>query len=1038
MTVTLHIFPSTAAVEAFNRATLAETGILFGTRALTLKRLCEVVYAAASDERRPVSAVGQKLLMEDLVTGHYAGGIGILAGIIDFPGFVSSLDSLFGELKQALVTAEAFTATVRAMPDNGRLTELAALFGRYSRSLSERGLLDHHDEELLALQELRSGTPLPPLFDQITGVTIHAIYDFTPLQLAVVAALSRRMPVTIDLHYDTGREQLYSYVARTADRIESHDDSELALEPIFTEPDGVFLTPLRAAVFGAGEVAPTFTPANLSLLAAPGAYRECEEIGRRIRDLMERGADPASIAVICRELRNYGPMLEDVCRRFAIPVSYRRGAPLATAPLVSVCLAPLTLVQARFGREELLALLKSSYYDLAAHGLDPDQVEEVLLDIRYMDESVGRLEDLLARRISWLEQRYAGNRDDRPTERRLASTRAVGREMVPLLGELRRFSGTKTLAEFSSMLAAFIDRHQLYRRGIEAADPRALKRDASAITLFQQVLADLARDIRSLGMEERTFTPADFLELIQQGMTGVFLAGERRTGVGIMNFHDARGLTFLHVFIAGLNEGICPPRHDGHPLFKDNDKLQFQKTAGLRLFRTAMEKGEEEPLLFYLAIGCAGETLNLSYSYVDGRGNDMLRSPFLDELLAAVPLQEERIPVNRIIPDPCDCREREELLNALARNHRFEDSSTVTELAPALARIAATAVIEATREDFFTTDELSARAALSTPYTGTLRDPAILADLEACYTSSPGNRFAPTTLEEYGCCPFRYFLKRLLHLAPVEKPDLELAVKDEGSLVHEILQRFFEERLAAGRLPLQGDSSDKDAMTTVATGVFDRWEKERAVGEPLLWELGKGKLLPLLERLVELEATDDSGLVPAACELPFDDLEVTDLDGSRLFLHGKIDRVDISPDGGLRVVDYKLAGNTQRYRTRLKDENLGEISFQVPVYLLAAAKELELRGLGPSRRMSARYWLLRKMEPLERPFGNDESVPFFATDPITRRSLGDGNFLNRLCAKVRAMKRGEFPVTPRECEQCDFASVCRYVAVGLREESSDG
>ncbi|GFE56542.1 PD-(D/E)XK nuclease family protein [Geobacter sp. AOG1] len=1032
MTEKLHILPSTAAVEAFNRAALATTGILFGTRALTLKRLSEELYAAAA-ERRPISPVGQKLLLEDLVKRHYADGAGVLAGLTSFPGFVTSLDGLFGELKQALVTADAFTSTVRAMPPNGRLTELAALYALYSKATAGQGLLDSHDQELLALEELRSGKALPPLFDGMTGVAIHAIYDFTPLQLAIIAELARRLPVTLHLPYDPDRETLYAYVARAADRIEALDDSDLLLEPVFEEPQGRFITPLRSAVFNAGGETPIVPPANLSLLAAPGAYRECEEIGRRIRDLMEKGTDPTSIVVACRDLRSYGPMLEDVCRRFAIPVSYRRGAPLVTASLTNVCLAPITLVQARLGREELLALLKSSYFDLASHGLDPDQVEAVLLDVRYMDETFGRLEALLEKRIAWLAQRHAANRNDRETERRLASTRAVARELGPLLIELRRFGGAKTLEEFSALLTEFIEHHRLYRRGIAAADPRALKRDASAITLFQQVLADLERDIRTLGMEKRTFTPAEFLELLQQGMTGVFLAGERQSGVSIMNFHDARGLAFSHVFIAGLNEGICPPRHDGHPLFKDSDKLQFQKTAGTRLFRTAVEKGEEEPLLFYLAIGCAGETLTLSYSYVDGRGNEMLRSPLLDGLLDAVPLAEVRIPMNRLIPEPVDCREREELLNSLARDRRFEAALSVPELAPAIDRIAATAAIEAEREAFFNTEELTARAALSTPYTGTLRDPAIQTDLHAFYTSSPGNRFAPTTLEEYGCCPFRYFLKRLVRLAPVEKPEMELAVKDEGSLVHEILQRFFEERQKAGRLPLRGDKADKDAMTTAATEVFDHWEAERAVGEPLLWELGKEKLLPLLERLVELEATDDTGLVPTACELPFADLEVTDLDGSRLFLNGKIDRVDISPAGDVRVVDYKLAGNSQRYRQLMKEENLGEISFQVPVYLLAAATELERQGHGPIRRMSARYWLLRKVEPLERPFGGEESAAFFATDPATRSTLGDGNFLNRLCAKVRAMKQGEFSVTPRECEQCDFPSVCRYVAVGLRD-----
>jgi hypothetical protein len=41
MTKTLHIFPSAAAVEAFHRSKLEESGVILGVSALTLKRLTE-------------------------------------------------------------------------------------------------------------------------------------------------------------------------------------------------------------------------------------------------------------------------------------------------------------------------------------------------------------------------------------------------------------------------------------------------------------------------------------------------------------------------------------------------------------------------------------------------------------------------------------------------------------------------------------------------------------------------------------------------------------------------------------------------------------------------------------------------------------------------------------------------------------------------------------------------------------------------------------------------------------------------------------
>jgi len=131
-----------------------------------------------------------------------------------------------------------------------------------------------------------------------------------------------------------------------------------------------------------------------------------------------------------------------------------------------------------------------------------------------------------------------------------------------------------------------------------------------------------------------------------------------------------------------------------------------------------------------------------------------------------------------------------------------------------------------------------------------------------------------------------------------------------------------------------------------------------------------------------------------------------------------------------------MAGDRGKYATLLKKESLGETSFQMPVYLLAAAREMERASGAPFIRFTARYWLLRRLDPLDRGFadGKEDFTGFFATDPEARHALGEENFFNRLCGKVRGMKGGDFQITPRECGFCECGSVCRYVAVMMREE----
>ena len=67
MFTTRHILPSAATVEAFNRGLLETEKVLLGSPACTLSRLFEEVGRVVADERRPISPVGRRLLLEQLV-----------------------------------------------------------------------------------------------------------------------------------------------------------------------------------------------------------------------------------------------------------------------------------------------------------------------------------------------------------------------------------------------------------------------------------------------------------------------------------------------------------------------------------------------------------------------------------------------------------------------------------------------------------------------------------------------------------------------------------------------------------------------------------------------------------------------------------------------------------------------------------------------------------------------------------------------------------------------------------------------------------
>lgn len=1025
---TLHIFPSQAAAEAFSRSRLDICPVQCGTPSLTLRDLTRKLAHASLARSRPLSPIGEKLLLADIISRHYGERTGCFSRLSGFPGFTDALAGVVAELKHARVTHEM----LRTCAGGEAVRELGDLFDLYERTLAEKEALDRHDSERMAVEQLQEGLPLPQFFDGVTAVTVHHIYDLTPLQLSLLAALSRRLPVELRLPYHPDDTTIFACVSRTADAIEALDNSDLNLNPVFCEPEGTFVSSLLPLVINGGTAAHV-APGNMALMTAPGAYSECEEIGRRIRALLEEGTDPGRIAVLFRNLNRYGPMMEDVFHRFGIPISYRRGAPLSTAPLVRAALSPFATAASRFAREDVVAFCTSSYLDISNESGFVAALPDVLTRCGYISEVFGTAPDRIGRLIAAME----GRGENASAEKR------VGRRLGSILLSLAPFGENNSVAGFTKLLEDFLERYGIYRHGVGPVSERILKRDASSIVQFQQLLADLKTDSACLGLDSRRVSPSEYLQLLHRGMEGMFLAGERSSGVSVMNFHDARGLRFPHLFIGGLNEDGCPQRHESHPLFKDGDKVLVRKSAGIAGLKTAREKGEEEPLLFWLAMAVAEQSLTLSCCYADSRGNEVLRSPFLDELLEKVPLTEEKIRVSRITVPPEECREREELLNSLAFHHLFEPPPEAEEaIAGSLARIAANASIEQQRELFFSAQERSIRQTLATPHTGLLASPEIAAELARFYESERGRRISPTGLEEYGSCPFRYFLRRLVRLATVDEPALEPAAREVGTLAHLLLKEFFLRMQRDGRLPIRDEHAAREVLHEVAEQTFLQWENDHHPSEPLLWELEKESLIPLLEKVVAAEAADTSELVPHLFEHRIEPpLMLSGVNGDTLEVAGTIDRVDVDREGRkLRIVDYKLGGNRPKYQQLLKKEFMGETSFQIPLYLLAAARDMAGEAPESLDGIAARYWLLKKAQELEKDFAKspkEDFTGFFSVDPEERKKLGDGNFLNRLWDTVYSMKSGDFRITPRECGACDFPTVCRYIDVNLRDTGAD-
>jgi len=1001
-----------AAARGSRRLCDAEGGILFGPAVSTLERIVPGILAAAGDRRPVLPPLAERLLAAR--AGREAGGS--FADVAPDGGLAASLAAALAELRRGEVQADVARGAAARLGGGAaaRLSALAAALDAYEGALRELRVLDRAGAVRAAAAGAARGA-LPAELRELDLLVVDGVFAASAAEWDLLAALAARARRTrIQLPYFPDRADLCAPAEPLLRRIEALHElaGRREIEVVLPAMEGDGREPRVAALLAALGGGRAAAPAEGGLvLAEPGAGeagepRAAAAVAAR---LLEGGLAPSDVVVIAPSPRRAAPALAAAFAAAGIPFATGRGSPLAGAPPIRALLDALAATD---GLDRTVAerLAASTY--LAPPGL-PAGLGGLLDRSGALDGRAAPAE-ALRRRAHGLTAPAAA------PERAALERAAAGLDALATL--VRMLSTPATPREHAAHLAAFVGAAGVRRRS--ARGPRDLAaRDLAALAVLDETLDGLTRALALVGRGAERIGAGEFRALAALALEEASLLPPPEPAAGaveLWGLDEAPGLCARAAVLTGCVRGGWPVPAPPEPLLREPERQAIDAALRRAALPVAAARRAESTFRAFSAAASGREAVAFVWPAPGPAGDGGPLAPLVADALAAL---GER--AGALAPEPSLARARtaREALRAAARaGPAALPALASTPLAARARDVAARDTIEAERR-------AAVRDRRASRHAGAIEGRA-LASLQAVLPEE----WSPTQLEEWARCPFRLLLKIGARLVEPSEEGLDIEARDEGSLLHAVLERFVRLRAARGAWPPSGEEADLQEARAVACEVLAEFERAGRTGDPAVFTARREAVLARLDRIVRAEAEGPRDVAPVLLEHAFGGrsghppLELP-FGGEVIRLRGRIDRVDAGA-GRLLVIDYKNSRGAG-LGEKLDPQAFGETSFQIPVYALAAARELPGRA-----RCEATYAVLRtaeRLEPVEVDPENPALVPAAAAGAGERRP-----FAAAVARAVATIRRGELPIASRSCAYCPFGAVCRFEGAAARDDEDRG
>lgn len=819
------------------------------------------------------------------------------------------------ELKMCEVSPQKLEEASQQVPQSTlkrKMKEISLILSAYD-ALVAQSYIDPLDD----LTRLKSTLSRHDYFAGFT-VMVDSFQSFTVQEYDILELILRQaVEVRITLCADDlgGSESgLFAIGQKTAKnliRIASRNNVKVKA-PVVLKEGLRFENPALAAL-EAGVYRPERKPYEdscngVTVYEAENRYDEAAFVCAAIRNLvMHENYRYRDFAVIARSTSTYEGIIDTAMERYQIPFFMDRLESIDAEPLMRLILTAFKIIQFGFRSDDIFLYLKTGLT-----GLTTQQISEL--------ENYAFVWNLSGRKWKekWVDHPdgFSSQFSEKDTEllQQINESRRTVMEPLECFAQATEDSDGEGMAAAAYQLLCGVNAAENLRtyadRLTKNGDPALAERELRIWDLLMQIL-----DQTALVIGKAKISRARYAELLRM----VILTGSIASipqGLDEVTIGDANRIRAAKpkvVFIIGAAQGEFPMTPGSDCVFSDSERRELIR-LGLPLNDTMEGVALQERFLAYSAMSAPSQKLFITYPAADGSGKGLTPSSIPEEACAVLKhicSQNEMA----IEPEWLACAEAPALeLTAQKWSDNDELSASLKEL--------------------FRQRESGKR--LVAVDRAAKKQPAHFANLKMSHALFGSDmKVSATQIEKFELCRFQYFCRYGLNVQ--ERRSAELNALEYGSLMHFLLQRLFQNIGSEKILSFTLDELHTQILRYLEEYVrqtFGGFETKTPRFAYLVSRMADSAQVVALHIAQELS---QSGFSPADFELEIGSsvgsLVIALPDGGEVRVDGKIDRVDIMDQDGvryLRIVDYK----TGKKEFKLSDVVYG-MNMQMLVYLAA-------------------------------------------------------------------------------------------------------